>query len=1351
MRTSEQTNPTPGQIKAARALLGWSQRELARRAGVALSTLADFERGFRGPIPNNLQALVKALAAEGIKIAKDGSVRGRSPGTALAPSKGRTPFRFMDETALRRWAATRDCQGRLPELLTRLIRAEKGHEAELRFPSGDAVALRGWDGRCRVVDGTAYIPAGASGWELSAQADDIKGKADSDFATRTARPGNIVTTASTFVFVTPCRWPGKDDWVAEKKAEGAWADVRAYDAVDLVHWIEMNPAVGHWLAVLTGSLPPGLRQIETVWEEWSLSTEWPMSADLVLAGRDEEATKVLAWLYADPGHVAVQAESPEEGLAFLVALLQRLPADYRMPYLARCLIATEPEQARALGQSPTPLIIGLENADAGLARWLVGQGHHVYSVFGSEVGAPENVIRLSRALRIETEAALAGMGLTDDEAREASRDMAGSLAVFRRLHPSVSARLEPAWATSANAPKMIAALLAGAWDEDKPADRERLERLAHSDYDTMVRELTPWLTVPDSPLRKAGTAWKIASPRDALFRLAPYVTAQNLQAFSEVAIAVLGSPDPRYDLPSDKRWYAPITGQMPDHSEYLRRGLGETMMALAIFGARAGLSGAPQSVTSIVRTLLDGADARRWWSVYRQLDLFAEAEPDVFLSAVEASLAVDDPPVLVLFKDELTPVLGGTYYADLLWGLERLAWSPRYLPRVARLLARLAVLTHIDSRHVNRPSNSLRNVFLLWRPQTHATLSERLGVLDRVLRKHDPQVAWDLMGALVPTQQEMMFPSSRPRWRDFSEGRGEEDVTTPVWAESADEIAKRLLEDVQGDGRRWISLFDHFAQLFPERRREAVGLLSASLDGLDDETRNELWAAIRELLNHNRRFAGADWAMPENDLAPLEPIYKRLTPKDGVTRIAWLFTQREPSLVNPPAQDWQAHEDMVADARRQAVAGLLTSGGVNAVIEFARAVENPFAVGIAAAGPAIPEKPRLALLVECLRAEDRLADAGRGIVIGCINTQGIDWAYNLLDRAHAEGWTEDMILTVLLMMGGAMRRLWDRVAAFGPAIEAEYWKRVPGLSLSQAQGDELFGIGKLLAAGRGMAAASAAAHSRQPVPTATLIEALDKALIELNRPDAGFEAGNFQYYLERILQELDQRADAEDTEIARLEWAYCPFLRHTPRSLAALHRLMNANPAFFVEAVALVYRATPESGLREAEAEVTEARQAMIERAYRLVSSWHGIPGTADGAIDGGKLEQWIKEARRLCKETGRAEVGDQQIGRMLAHAPPEADGIWPAIAVRGAIDLFPSVDIERGVIAGLIEKRGPTWRNPNDGGDQERELAVKYRRYAEETRLDWPRTSALLDRIAQYYDSEGRREDQDVERRDWA
>ncbi len=56
----------------------------------------------------------------------------------------------------------------------------------------------------------------------------------------------------------------------------------------------------------------------------------------------------------------------------------------------------------------------------------------------------------------------------------------------------------------------------------------------------------------------------------------------------------------------------------------------------------------------------------------------------------------------------------------------------------------------------------------------------------------------------------------------------------------------------------------------------------------------------------------------------------------------------------------------------------------------------------------------------------------------------------------------------------------------------------------------------------------------------------------------------------------------------------------------------------------------------------------------------------------------------------------------------------------------------------------------PHDGSEQERSSARRYRRDAETLRFDWPRTAAILDRIAEHYEADGRREDQSAEQRDW-
>jgi transcriptional regulator with XRE-family HTH domain len=62
---------SPQQSRAARAWLGWSQVELAKRSGVSLSTVQDFERGQRTPIANNIAAMRRVIEAAGIRLVFD--------------------------------------------------------------------------------------------------------------------------------------------------------------------------------------------------------------------------------------------------------------------------------------------------------------------------------------------------------------------------------------------------------------------------------------------------------------------------------------------------------------------------------------------------------------------------------------------------------------------------------------------------------------------------------------------------------------------------------------------------------------------------------------------------------------------------------------------------------------------------------------------------------------------------------------------------------------------------------------------------------------------------------------------------------------------------------------------------------------------------------------------------------------------------------------------------------------------------------------------------------------------------------------------------------------------------------
>ena len=75
---------TPREIRAARALLGWSQQQLADKAIVSLNALARLERGDVDPRVSTLAALQKALAKAGVEFLSE---LGQGEGVKLAQRK----------------------------------------------------------------------------------------------------------------------------------------------------------------------------------------------------------------------------------------------------------------------------------------------------------------------------------------------------------------------------------------------------------------------------------------------------------------------------------------------------------------------------------------------------------------------------------------------------------------------------------------------------------------------------------------------------------------------------------------------------------------------------------------------------------------------------------------------------------------------------------------------------------------------------------------------------------------------------------------------------------------------------------------------------------------------------------------------------------------------------------------------------------------------------------------------------------------------------------------------------------------------------------------------------------------
>jgi ribosome-binding protein aMBF1 (putative translation factor) len=77
---------SPEQSRAARAWLGWSQRELAQRARVSLNTVHEFEIGRRTTTANNIASMRRAIEEAGLRLLFD--EKGQPVGIASRDTTG---------------------------------------------------------------------------------------------------------------------------------------------------------------------------------------------------------------------------------------------------------------------------------------------------------------------------------------------------------------------------------------------------------------------------------------------------------------------------------------------------------------------------------------------------------------------------------------------------------------------------------------------------------------------------------------------------------------------------------------------------------------------------------------------------------------------------------------------------------------------------------------------------------------------------------------------------------------------------------------------------------------------------------------------------------------------------------------------------------------------------------------------------------------------------------------------------------------------------------------------------------------------------------------------------------------
>jgi hypothetical protein len=1258
---------------------------------------------------------------------------------------------LVDARDLERWATSRRAQEQLPALVRRLIHATTSTATHIGLPAGDAVQQGGYDGVVVLNEPHHAVPDGMSIWEFGVSANPKK-KATEDYEKRKASQpvseiGPVDAASTTFVFVTPRRWNAKAKWAEDGRAEGVFQDVRVLDADDLEAWLEQAPAVHVWLSTQLGRRPIGADDLEAVWQDWSESTTPPLSTGLMFAGREGARDELRTWFASADAvtTLGVESESPEETVSLVAAALVSLPEGECAAVLARTVVVRDADALIQIAAADEPLRIVTTFSPGDIAHRATRRGHRVLIPRSPGEGVT-GTIEIPRLHREAAEHELKAMGLPDDRSRELAGLARRSLMALRRRLATSAAVGRPAWATPEVGPSVLPMLFLGAVNDAVPGDVEAVALLTGEPIEATLARLARLASETDPAVRRVGSVWYLVSKSDAWESLSRYVTRDALERFATVAVGVLGSADPAYELPADQRWAAGLYEKERQHSGLLLRGVADTV---AMVGARGGGHAVAPGVSAadyaarVVRELFEhaGRDWQRWASLAPAFPSLIEAAPDAMLSAIDAGLAGADPsPVVGLFGHDVEVIFSSSPHTELLWALERVAWSPDHLGRAALILAEL---TRRDpgGKLGNRPPASLRSIFLPWVPATAASVETRLAVID-TMRRREPEAAWALMVSLLPRWHDSATRKARPDWREWAP-EGDVRVTHGMISDHAVAMVSRLLEDAGDSGGRWKALIEALDDV-PAEAHEAILSRLDALAGapLAADVRATIWNALRELLGRHRSFPDADWALPAARLEAIAVAFAKFEPEDPVARERYLFTHH-PTLPEGRDQDYTERLQILTVRRIEAAHAWFAALGVTDIVRLSAGLERPDALGDALAeSGVVPPGDEPALLRLALEhAEFPARVFGRAYLARRFGSDGVRAVLTFL-RDRAPDWPATTRAEALLAIPPGAET-WADAEALGDEGRSHYWRNVLAYGV---EGDDVGRvIRELVRHGRPHAALDfAAMHVHQEQKPAAddvahaLLEAGPVAHDVTGYRSQSYEVSELVTFLE---DEVEAGRIAGD-EVARLELLYLPLLEHDSHP-KLLHRTIGQDPSFFVEATCLAYR-----GEGEPERELDDAARGRAWLAGRLLDSWHSPPGLEDGVIDGARLSAWVEDARRRLGEVNRTPIGDQLIGRVLSWSPPGADGAWPAEPVRDLIDHLKSEDLEAGLHMGRFNQRGVVSRDPLAGGGMERSIKERYEADASAVAARWPRTAAFLRGLAATYERDAAREDVNAELR---
>jgi hypothetical protein len=884
--------------------------------------------------------------------------------------------------------------------------------------------------------------------------------------------------------------------------------------------------------------------------------------------------------------------------------------------------------------------------------------------------------------------------------------------------------------TNLSITKVAIANFLGGWDENVKNDKQVVEQLAYEKYSDWISGIREILQQPESPLSLKNGIWAINKRQEMWQAFGTSLFNEHLDRFKQVVVDILREPDPQFELPPEERYMANIKGKVLKHSHVLRKGLAET---LALLGSQpevlknCSFGKAKAIAITAIRGIFRNSNWVPWASLNNLLPTLAEAAPEEFLNAVEDALQKTPCPFDELFSQEGKGIIGSNYMTGLLWALETLAWDEQYLVRVTVVLGKLA--SHDPGGNWgNRPDNSLVTIFLPWLPQTIASIGKRRAAIQTLL-KENPKIAWKLLLKLLPNSHQTSSGSYKPTWRKIIPDDWEKGIKKEEYWEQISAYTDLAVEMAKDDIAKLKELIIHLGNLTkPSFEKLLAYLESGKVINRPEEERAPLWITLIHFILRQKKYAKTTFS-PEI-MERIEQIAKNLAPQKPQYLYSRLFSEKDFDLYED-RKNWEEQGKKLEENRKNAIREIIKDGGPEAVFQFAEKVDSPYKVGFSLGFVAEVEVDAL-ILPNFLEVENtKKPSFVTGFILGRYCSQGWEWV-NQVDTVK---WSNIQVGEFLssLPFKEETWKLSDRLLGDN---EDKYWGIVDANGY-QAENNLDYAIDKLIKHSRPKAAIRCAYAILNLKKTFNRTQIIKALLDAISSTETIYSVDGYE--ITEIIEALQNDPKVNQNDLLSIEWAYLPLLTGPGKSGSPklLEQRLACEPDFFCEVLRLLYRSKKEDRTNK---ESTEQQKLIAQNAWSLLNDWRTLPGKqVDGSFSAENFNEWLKNVKTKCEQSGHLDVALITIGQMLIHYIPDPSGLWIHKALAQALDAEDAEKIRHGFEIGIFNSRGVYDVDPT--GKPEKELAAKYKQQAEDVEnAGFYRLAITLRNLAKSYEYEAER-----------